>query len=187
MSENFPSNHEHQPTPTAERAKSHERESHEPSANEHDKKHGENLTHIQASVEKHAVSGQESTSKATEQGTNAQQPTYADKNLQTAAFDRTMVSVRKHLKKRERRFSKVIHQPVIDKVSTVAEKTVARPSPLLVGSISTLIVSSIFLYMSRHYGFTYNFTIMLAVLVIGYALGLVGEMLFRVIRRKPAR
>lgn len=100
------------------------------------------------------------------------------KETKKMAYKKTLSHVRRHLPKPERAFSKIIHQPVIEKVSDISAKTVARPSGLLAGGICAMFGSAFVLFMSKHYGFRYNFTIFIALLVLGFVLGLLLEMIW---------
>lgn len=84
-----------------------------------------------------------------------------------------------------RTFSKVVHQPVVEEISNIAESTVARPSGLLVGGIVSVISSLVVLYISRHYGYEYNFMIGLLGFAGGFVLGLILEGIWRLF--KPRR
>jgi len=107
-----------------------------------------------------------------------------NKELKSLKYNRTLQSVRKDLKPSERVLSKVIHNPAVDAVSQAAEKTVARPSGLLFGGIFAFVGSSAFLWISKHYGYEYNFLLFLLFFLGGFGVGLVLELLMRVLRRR---
>lgn len=108
---------------------------------------------------------------------------YITKATKKAAYKKTIRRVQHQLPKRERAFSKVIHQPVIEKVSEVGAKTVARPSGVLAGGVCALLGSTFVFYMAKHYGFKYNFFVFILLLVIGFAVGLVIELLWNATRK----
>ncbi len=119
----------------------------------------------------------------TEKATKAE-PTYVNRELKELTFARTMTRVRKRLSKPDKALSKVVHQPVVASVSRVGEKTIARPSGLLTGSICAFLGSSFFLWMSRHYGFEYNYLLFFLFFVGGFAVGLVLELVFWLFKRR---
>jgi len=107
-----------------------------------------------------------------------------NKELKSLKYNRTLQSVRKDLKPSERVLSKVIHNPAVDAVSQAAEKTVARPSGLLFGGIFAFVGSSAFLWISKHYGYEYNFLLFLLFFLGGFGVGLILELLMRLLRRR---
>ncbi len=107
-----------------------------------------------------------------------------NRDLKDLKYQRTLKSVQKELPRAERAFSKVIHNNAVDLISTGAEKTVARPSGLLVGSIFAFLGSSGFLWVCRHYGYEYNFLLFALFFIGGFVLGLLLELIFRVVKRK---
>ena len=108
------------------------------------------------------------------------------RDLKQIKYKRTLQSVQKGLSNPEKTLSKLIHNPVIDAVSTAAEKTVARPSGLLTGSIFAFLGSSMFLYIAKHYGYEYNFLLFALFFFGGFALGLLIELVYKLIKR-PSR
>lgn len=97
--------------------------------------------------------------------------------LKTDAFIRTLSKVRNRLSKPDRALSKLIHNNTIDKISAVGSQTVARPSGILSGSICAFLGSSILLYLSKHYGFKYNYLVFFGLFIGGYLLGSIVELL----------
>lgn len=145
--------------------------------------HKQNLESIKAKIEQEAVSGKERPQSEKEKPTPSQTHYVPDKHLQGLAFDRTIQHVRKRLSPNEKRLSKAIHQPVVERVSEITAKTVARPSGIMTGSACALIGSIILLWASRHYGFSYNYLIALLLLVSGYVLGCTLELIYLALRR----
>lgn len=108
--------------------------------------------------------------------------TLVNKDLKDTKYKRTLQSVRKDLNAPERALSKVVHNPIVDALSAGAEKTIARPSGLLAGSICAFIGSSTFLYIAKHYGYTYNFLLMTMFFVGGFGIGLIAELVSRTVK-----
>jgi len=96
--------------------------------------------------------------------------------MKTQTYRRSLERVRSKLSRTEKIGSKIIHQPVVDTVSNGLAKTAARPSGILGGGLVALIGSSFLLYMSKHYGFTYNFFIFFVLLAAGFVLGVTLEL-----------
>lgn len=98
---------------------------------------------------------------------------------QKISFSRTMTRVRKRLNVAEKPFSKVIHNPTVDKVSEVAGRTVARPSSMLGGAFFSLIGTSALLWITNHYGYEYNYLVVILLFAVGMVAGLLIEVLYR--------
>lgn len=106
---------------------------------------------------------------------------YAELKGQTYA--RTLRHVQRRLSASERTMSKVMHNKAVEKVSDGIGKTVARPSGILGGGIVSLLGSCILLYMSKQYGFEYNFFVFFALMGGGFLLGVVLELCIFALRR----
>jgi hypothetical protein len=98
-------------------------------------------------------------------------------------FKRTLVSVQKQLSAPSRAFSKVVHNPAIDRASAAAEKTVARPKGILVGGLAAFIGCLYTLYLAKHYGFRYNLLLFIILFVTGYVVTTFIEIAAIVIKR----
>lgn len=98
-------------------------------------------------------------------------------SLKATAYERTLARVQQRLPKTARVFSKAVHNPAVDKISTVGAETVGRPSGLLGGSICAFLGSVITLYYSKHYGFKYNYLVLFILFVAGYMVGAIIELL----------
>ena len=108
------------------------------------------------------------------------------RDLKEIKYKRTLQSVQRGLSTPEKTLSKVIHNPAVDAVSSAAEKTIARPSGLLAGSIFAFIGSSVYLYISKHYGYEYNFLLFALLFFGGFGLGLLIELVYKLIK-KPSK
>jgi hypothetical protein len=99
-----------------------------------------------------------------------------NRELKQNAYSRLMARTRKQLPLPSRLFSDVVHQPAVDAVSRGAEKTVARPLPVLSAGLFAFVGSVIVLYMAKHYGFSYNLGTFFALLLIGFGIGLLIDL-----------
>lgn len=187
MSERAPQPHnEHlRPKHSAEHQTHHEKQPvrHEREHKHEAKKHAP-LPELEQAAKHEALGSSEALPAAQE--TPREHTGYVSRELKKEALRRTMTRVRKQLSAPARSFSKVIHQPVVDAVSQVGSKTVARPSGLLGGSICAFIGSSSFLWLAKHYGFNYNYLLFFLLFVGGFALGMVIELALFAFRRKRA-
>lgn len=184
MSEKHPLHHEHSKNHEhAAELKEIERKSHEKSAEKakdaaHE--HKGNIENIRESIEKEALTSE--TSKGREKHSpkhEKDQSRYVSKELVDESYRRTLNRTRQHLSSPEKAFSKFIHNSVVDSVSELASKTVARPSGILAGGIFAFLGSSVFLWIARHYGYEYNFLLFAVLFLGGFFFGLLCEAIIR--------
>ncbi|MDQ3065337.1 MAG: hypothetical protein M3Q36_03660 [bacterium] len=110
-------------------------------------------------------------------------PTFINRELKQMSYSRTMNRVRQRLPIVVRPFSKFVHQPIVETVSESIGKTVARPSGILSGGIFAFIGSSVFLWISRHYGYEYNFLLLIILFAGGFLVGLLVELILQLIKK----
>lgn len=146
--------------------------------------HAEQLEDIRAEAEAQAKTSDELLDKHHDTDQPAPATPLINKELKELKYQRTLQSVRKDLSAPERAFSKAVHNPLVDAVSEAGAKTVARPSGLLAGGIFAFLGSSVFLYIAKHYGYEYNFLLFALFFIGGFFVGLLLELLLRVLRRK---
>lgn len=148
-------------------------------AKEATNEHADSKEVLQHVAAQEALTAKETQGKIAEKEKPKQHDGYGiNRATKKAAYSKLLRHERHHLPKRERAFSKIIHQPVVEQLSEVGAKTIARPSGILSGGLCALIGSSVVFYMSKHYGFRYNFSVFIALLIVGFILGLVIELLW---------
>lgn len=144
---------------------------------------GSNIEALTDKAEEQAISGKEVTVGEREVP-KPQSAMGTQRELKADAYKRTLQRVQKDLSKPEKTFSRVVHQPMIETVSNIAGRTVARPSGILGGGLLSVVGSGLLFYMAKHYGFRYNFLVFFLLFVGGFVLGLVAEMIVRLFRRR---
>lgn len=137
---------------------------------------------LEAAAKTEAVSGREM--NITETEGSHQSPLGVHSQIKEVAYDRSMEKIRSTLPKPARAFSKLIHAPAVDAISEGVGKTIARPSGILGGGVAALIGSLVLVYITRHYGFTYNYLIFILLYIGGYCFGLFIELIFKTFKRK---
>lgn len=95
----------------------------------------------------------------------------AGKTERKAAYKRTMKRIRSEMSPSQRVFSKVIHNPVIDKASSVMGNTVARPNAILAGSFSAFILVTLVYVIAKNYGYPLSGFETIAAFIIGWISG----------------
>lgn len=150
----------------------------------HQHEHAENLDEIRQEAHAEAAPSEETMALHTKDEKEPENmPGMINRELKDMAYQRTLTRVRKDLPLGERAFSKVIHNKAVDAVSETGAKTIARPSGILAGGFFAFLGSSIFLWVSKHYGYEYNFLLFILLFAGGFALGLLIELLWRVLRK----
>lgn len=149
---------------------------------EHEQNHGskEHVSEVLKKVEQHAVSIEKPSAEGHEQHAQAQHK--ATKDLKELSFSRTLVRVRKRLNSPEKVLSRVVHQPVIDRVSEFGAKTIARPASLFGGGLFALVGTSVLFYLTKKYGYEFNYLVFLMTFVAGFVAGSILEIAFRLLR-----
>lgn len=135
-------------------------------------------------VHEQAISGAEYEQPTSEQPQD--QPIY-DKAAKEHSFNTTMHHVRMNLSKPETQFSKFIHKPAIEKTSEVIGKTVARPSGVAGAAIAGFLGLLSIYSIAKFAGFTLSGSEMPLLLLIGFAIGLFIEWIYKSTRSIFAR
>ncbi len=178
MSEHLRANHEKgEKAPSAESLKDQQEKLKHllDSAEKASHKYENSIETIRDKIEDEAVSGKESAAGDTGRDTQSQHVPIIDRKVKQQTYRKTLHHIQRQLPRSQRAFSKFIHRPVVEAVSEVSAKTVARPSGLFGGGLCALIGSSILVWMSRHYGFYYNFFVFIALVLAGFILGVLLE------------
>lgn len=109
---------------------------------------------------------------------------FASHELKEMAYSRLIARAQRHLTPYNRSWSRLIHQPVVEAVSDTAARTVARPSGIIGGGFIGLIGTTAYYLIARHYGYSYNFLVFIAFISVGFVIGWIVELLWRLIRHK---
>ncbi len=182
MSEHMPHHperHERAETPAVEAPEQHEH----PGRHEHHKTPETTPADIEKLIE--AVNANALGKDEISQGEQEQphsEPAASMRQLRHNAYQHTLQKVRTHMGPRKRAFSRFIHKPVVESISEAGGRTAARPSGLFGGGLAALIGSSTVLFMSKYYGFRYNFFVFILLFVAGFAVGVAAEFLLHAFR-----
>lgn len=151
-------------------------------AHESHHEHAEQIEQIRAKIEHEAASAEK---HHDEQPHNERQPLHhhITKRIKAEQYKQTLKQVQAHLPKREKQFSKVIHQPTIEAISEVGAKTIARPHGIISGALFALIGSFTVLAIARHVGFEVPNSIFAILFVLGYLLALLIEIIVRLVHK----
>lgn len=150
-----------------------------------DTEHDHSLHKLQESIHEQAKMHARSKEEVPieQHGADSQAPSFWQhrQELKDDAYASMLRQTRARLNGPERSLSKMIHQPAVESVSAFTAKTVARPAGILGGGITALVGSGFVLYMSKHYGFEYNFTVFIGLLLAGFIAGVLIELFIRLL------
>lgn len=90
-------------------------------------------------------------------------------------FNQTMNHVREDMSPTKRAFSKLIHQPTVEKTSDALAATVARPNALLAGSIGAFALTLGIYIFAKNMGYTLSGFEPIAAFLIGWICGLLYD------------
>lgn len=112
----------------------------------------------------------ESTQTATKDLGNGKKHQIAKSDI-NKSYTKTMSELQSHLSPLSKIFSKIIHVPLIDKISSLINNTILRPRPIIYGAIGA--ISSIIIYLiAKKYGYTLAGSETILLFIIGWAIGI---------------
>lgn len=140
------------------------------------------LHETRKTVESEAISGKEIQSKNNEKQKEPQNITKAEK---TRTYKSTMGRVQNQLSTPSKTFSKIIHNPAVEKTSETLSTTVARPSGILGAGVVGFIVFSVVLYFANRNGFEIpsNSALFVIILIGGWTTGILIEFLYKSLKK----
>lgn len=94
-----------------------------------------------------------------------------------ASYKKTMKETQAQLPVASRTFSKVIHNPAVEKTSEAVGSTVARPNALLAGSFTAFLFTLAIYFIARRYGYPLSGFETIAAFILGWAVGLLFDYL----------
>jgi len=104
---------------------------------------------------------------------NPEQKRMITKKDKEQSFNTTMREVRSQMSPASRTFSKIIHQPTVEKASELLGNTVARPNAILSGSLFAFLFTASFYLIARFNGYPLSGTETIASFILGWLVGLI--------------
>lgn len=99
-------------------------------------------------------------------------------------YKREIKNVQSQLPRGSRTFSKVVHNAAVERVSDAAGKTVFRPSALIGGAVTGLILGITVYLIARFYGYVMPSLLLVVLLLVGAILGVIVEFAVGLFRPK---
>lgn len=110
---------------------------------------------------------------------------YTTKKIKDQSYKKTMSIVQKDLTPSQRFMSRIIHNPVVEKTSDVAAKTIVRPSGIIGGGMIAILGALIVMIVARKIGFEVPNSLFAVLFIIGFFIGIAGELILKLFRHQP--
>lgn len=101
------------------------------------------------------------------------------KKERQTSYKKHMKTLQAELPPAQRAFSKVIHNPAIEKTSEVVGATIARPNAILAGAIVAFVAVLAVYLIAKHFGYVLSGFETIAAFIVGWILGILYDF-FRV-------
>lgn len=132
------------------------------------------------SIDTLAISGKEKAPSGSEQKQQRQAVSSAHKRQ---TYEATMKRVEAQLPNYQRTFSRFVNNPRVDRVSNVVGRTIARPSGIVGGGLFAVVGLLVLTYYANEIGFALSGTEFILLLVAGWAIGIVLDLVLTTVRR----
>lgn len=97
------------------------------------------------------------------------------KKEKEAAYKKTLKEIRGQMSAPSRAFSKIIHNPVVEKTSEALGATVARPNAIVAGSLSAIVLVIGVYAVAKTYGYPLSGFETIAAFILGWIIGLIYD------------
>jgi hypothetical protein len=112
-----------------------------------------------------------------------ERPHFIDTDVKRLRMQKNLSRVQAQLNPTQQRFSRLIHQPLIQLVSEAISVSIGRASGLFAAGLTALLGSGIYIFIAAQYNLTYDYRIFFILCAIGYAIGLIAEYSLVVLHR----
>lgn len=143
-----------------------------------------NIEQIREAVEKHSNNVEHQPKSAEHFRNSNEKPEhrhYITKKIKLDKYKETLSEIQGQLSGPSRVFSKIVHQPIIETASEIGAKTIARPSGILSSGVIGLFGSILILFYAKNIGFEVPPSVYPLLFLIGYALGLLIEFMYKLL------
>lgn len=108
------------------------------------------------------------------------------KKEKKASYQKHMKTLQAELPPAQRAFSKVIHNPIVEKTSEVVGSTVARPNAILAGAMFAFFAVLAVYLVAKHYGYVLSGFETIGAFIVGWVLGILYDFFKVMITGKKA-
>jgi hypothetical protein len=146
-----------------------------------------NVDEILEKAKSEAKATVESAPASTDEDQKTANTYWFSKQYRNDSYKQMISGVQSRLSKGDRAVSKLIHQPIVEKVSEIGSRTVARPSGLLFGSICSFVASMITYIVARRNGYNMTYSVFILSFLGGFLIGIVAEYGYKLVRSVASR
>lgn len=143
----------------------------------------ESMERLTQKVEQHAKSKEEMQFDRDNPERFVQEDWSSADRIRYNSLQSTLRQAQADLSKSEKSFSRLVHNQKVEVVSDLTSKTLARPSGLLIGGLTSFVGSLLLLFLGKKYGYEYNYLVSIALFGGGWLLGILGEVLWQSLRK----
>ena len=97
------------------------------------------------------------------------------KKERTASYERHMKQVQAEMKPAQKAFSKVIHNPAVEKTSEIVGSTIARPNAILAGAVVAFFAVLIVYLISKQLGYALSGFESIGAFMVGWIIGILYD------------
>lgn len=108
------------------------------------------------------------------------------KKERNASYKKHLVTLQAELPPTQRAFSKVIHNPVVEKTSEVVGATVARPNAILAGALVAFFAVLAVYLTAKHFGYVLSGFETIGAFIVGWVIGILYDFFKVMITGKKA-
>ncbi len=108
------------------------------------------------------------------------------KKQRTASYEKQLKTLQAELPPTQRAFSKVIHNPIVEKTSEVVGSTVARPNAILAGAVVAFFAVLTVYLIAKHFGYVLSGFETIGAFIVGWVLGILYDFFKVMITGKKA-
>ena len=146
-----------------------------------------NIEKIRSSIDKQSIAKSEQLKNNynnIDQHESSYHQHYVTKKIKAVTYKKTLTETRKSLSKPQKILSKIIHQPIVESVSEVGAKTIARPSGLLSGGVVGFFGSTLLIFFAKDIGFELPSSAFMVLFLAGFIFGIALELLWSMIMKR---
>lgn len=94
------------------------------------------------------------------------------KQQKDVEYAKTLTEIQSHMSSPARTFSKVLHNPAVEKTSDAIGNTIARPNAILAGSTTAFVAVAVVYMITKHYGYVLSGFESIGAFILGWMLGI---------------
>lgn len=106
------------------------------------------------------------------------------KKHQNSSYTKTIARIQSEMDTVSRLFSKVIHNNIIEKISTIIGVTIARPNSILFGSVLAFIFSLLTYFIAKQIGYRLSGSETIISFCVGWVIGVIYDYIKLLFKRK---